>query len=94
MNEVVYKAYNLEDLCKNYKDLDYLVYDIINCEMDVHLDGIEYALIYLKNIIDAMQAKLDAYDEDPEQFEIDLITYLNRFMLEKDPQILVSVQGG
>jgi hypothetical protein len=93
MNEVVYKAYSLEDLCKNYEDLDYLVYEILNCEMDIHLDGMEYALIYLKNIINAMEARLDAYDEDPDQSEMNLISYLIKFMDGKDEQTLISVQG-
>jgi hypothetical protein len=61
--------------------------------MDIHLDGMEYALIYLKNIINAMEARLDAYDEDPDQSEINLISYLIKFMDGKDEQTLVSVQG-
>lgn len=94
LQPVKFEAYNLEDLCKNSEDLDYLVYDILNCEMDIHLDGMEYALIYLKDIINAMRARLDAYDEDPDQSEIKLFNYLSNFMEDKDPQTLISVQGG
>lgn len=93
MNEVTYKAYNLEDLCKNSEDLDYLVYDILNCEMDISLDGMEYAFVYLKDIIKAMEHRLDNYDEDPDQHEINLISFLNKFMIGKDEQTLVAVQG-
>lgn len=94
-----FEAYSLEEICNDIdlelgsQHYDYLTEDIIGCEMDCCSYGMEYALIYLKTIIDAMDSRIHAYGEDPDQSEINIINALRHFLKDKDEYIMVYIQG-
>ena len=99
MQPQTFNAYSLEELLNdiNLEEgsafLDYVLYDICACELSARFDGMEYSLIYLNTIINAITARLDGYNEDPDVWELDLIEGLTLFMKDKDEQTLVYIQG-
>ena len=57
LQPIKFEAYSLEDLCYSLfvdKELlirEYLIGDILSCELENSSQGMEYSLVYLQNII-------------------------------------------
>lgn len=94
MKPQTFEAYNLEDLCNHFhagkgpQIYDYLLDDILSQEMDNCAAGMEYSLVYLKNIGHAIICK-----EDKTEFEIDIQDYIIEFLARTDKDALVFIQG-
>ena len=93
-----FEAYNLEELCNDFnlelgdQLITYIVDEILQDEMDACFKGMEYSLIYMQAILDAMADKF-SNEDDTKQIYQDLFNFLNEFMNDKDDSTLVYVQG-
>ena len=94
MKPQLFEAYNLEDLCNSFHSgkgpqiYDYLIDDILSQELDNCAAGMEYSLIYLKDIGHAIISKADKTD-----FENDIQDYIIEFLARTNKDALVFIQG-
>lgn len=90
-----FEAYNLEDLCENSLDFEYLYHDILSSELNNSSQGMEYSLVYVKNIIEAMEDRLEQYSEseNPDADEFRILNNLRNLVKDKSDDVMVFIQG-
>jgi hypothetical protein len=99
LQPVNFEVYSLEDLCgelaSSYEIGDeyfkYLCDEIICDDLDNCTAGMEYSLIYLKNIIQCLKSRSELDEE--RNFEKSLLNLLEEFMEDKDELTMIYVQG-
>lgn len=93
-----FEAFNLQRLCDDFNPeigsqyFDYLVDDILSCELENSARGMDYSLVKLDYIIEAMKVRIENQGESSE-FEDSLLTYLKKFSTTQDINVLVWISG-
>ena len=72
---------------------EYLIGDILSCELENSSQGMEYSLVYLQTIINAIEERLKGYSDDVEDFEKELLYGLKEFMKDKSDDTMIFIQG-
>jgi hypothetical protein len=89
MKPTTFEAYSLEDICQNSHMFNFLNDDILSDELDICAQGMEYSLIYLNNIIQALNKCMN------DDYEQEVLEYLQNWYKQNkcDEQTLVFIQG-
>lgn len=96
-----FEAYSLEKICYNFdvtkgaQYYDFLIDDILSCELDNCGCGMEFSLIRLDRIINAIKIRYNKIQEqgsELNEFENEILECLVDFSND-DPEALVYIKG-